>query len=128
MKQFREILVLNSNENELYTYKRTLDMFGLADHIQTETNGTSALHFLRNTKQLPEVILASLEVGEQSVVDFVSEYEKLHWTKRQKMNLVLLYKELNEEFEGLKKYRQMRKPLNVYELSDDRPPEERFLN
>jgi hypothetical protein len=129
MKPYKEILLLNSCENELYSYKRMLDMFGLAEHVQVETNGKSALYYLGSNVPPPELIIASLEVGEESVVDFVAEYEKLHWTRRKKMKLVLLYKELSLEFERLKKYRQFRKPLNVFELTDDnRPHEDRLLN
>jgi hypothetical protein len=128
MKQFKEILIVNSCEHELYSYKRIVDMFGLAEHIQTETNAPSALQYLKNNQEPPRYIVASLEEGEQPMVDFVEAYEKLHWTRRRTTELVLLYRDFRNEFDSIKRYRLLKKPLNVHELTDNRPPEDRLIN
>lgn len=119
MKQYKEILLLNSSELELSKCKRQMDMFGIAEHIHTETSGTSAMYYLRNVVQLPELVIANLGKGDQKVIDFILELEK--FLKKEKKNscIVLLYDDADKEFKRLQHYRQLQNPLCIPELVDE---------
>ena len=119
MKQYKEILLLNSSETELSKCKRQMDMFGIAEHIHTESNGISAMYYLRNVVQLPGLVIANLGNGERNAINFIHELEKFLKSENKKSTIVLLYDNANKEYKQLKKYRQMKNPLCVPELVDE---------
>jgi hypothetical protein len=126
-RPYRNLLLIDRSEIELHKYKRVIDMFGAAENIQAETNGSSALYYLRNAPQLPELVVASIDKDPHFDL-FVNEYEKLPFQLKLKSPLVLLYN--TEEQEQLKwnHYPMLKKPLCVPELCDLRNWSLRMLN
>ena len=132
MKQYKEVLLLNSSELELAKCKHQMDMFGIAGHIHTETSGISAMYYLRNVVQLPELVIANLGSGEASIIDFVLELEKFLSREKKQSNIVLLYDSIEKEFKKLPMstcgYRLLKNPLCIPELVDEIDWVEELLN
>ena len=128
MKQYKEVLLLNNSEIELSNCKHQMDMFGIAGHIHTETSGISAMYYLRNVVNMPELVIANLGNGDTSVISFILELEKLLVKQNKHSTIVLLYDEIENEYSGLKHYRHLKNPLCIPELVEETDQLEEFLN
>ena len=118
MKPKKEILLVGGSEQELYSYKRIMDMFGLAGHIHLEISSVSAIYFLQHREPAPDSVIAVLSEGDNTGFSFVKSYEKLHWQKRKKSPLSLICDKHCEEYEELKCYPQFRKPFCPPEMQE----------
>ncbi|HEY6160841.1 MAG TPA: hypothetical protein VI112_06445 [Bacteroidia bacterium] len=114
----KEILLVGGSEQELYSYKRVMDMFGLAGHIHLEMSPASAIYFLQHKEPAPDSVIAVLDQEDKTGFNFVKRYEKLHWQKRKKSPLMLICDKDCGDYEDLKCYPQFRKPLSVPELQE----------
>jgi hypothetical protein len=124
----KNVLLFSNSHRELGLNKRAMDMSGFAEHIQAESNTTSALYYLVNADPVPEVVLASVGKNGKNAAGFVEEYEKLPGHVKAKSALILLYENENEGNELFRNYRQLKKPLCVPELCDLLKVERSTLN
>ena|ERR1041385_5363749 len=127
MKRYKQVLLLDSSEIELSRYKRQMDMFGLAGHIQTETCGVSAMYYLRNTIQLPDLVIANIEKG-TSTIQFISELEQYLRTENKRTSILLIYEKEEKALKKLYRFKQMKKPMCLMELMDEQYWDETYLN
>jgi hypothetical protein len=122
---YHRLLLIDSSEIELNKCRRVIDMFGIAKRIQTETNGMSALYYLKHANPLPELVVAAID---KDVELFVLEYEKLPLPLKMKSPLVLLYSSESTEDDRWRNYPQLKKPLCVPELCELKDWSQRTLN
>ena len=94
-------------------------MFGIAEHIHTETSGISAMYYLRNVARLPDLVIANLDKGGKNISAFILEFERFLKRKNKNSTIVLLYNKEKKEFNNLKQYRHLKKPLCIPELCDE---------
>ena len=119
MDRYQNILIINPDEKELINTMHTVNMFGLGEHVQTETNGISAWYYMQYAHCRPDLILVTLEKGEKTVVDFVEAFESLDFGKRMQSVIKIYYREDCIEFEKLSSFRFAKKlPARGPELSD----------
>jgi hypothetical protein len=128
LQHYKNVLLLNSSEPELFRQKRAMEMFGVADNIQAETNGISAMYYLNSDAPMPDLLIARFKKGEEGIVQFVKEYEQMPSQRKAKSRMVIVYDNECDEFEQLKHYRFLKEPLCVPELCDLKDQEEQLLN
>ena len=121
--KLRSVLIIDNEEIDLFISKRVLVMDDFADNVYTETSVRSALHFLKTTKDIPELILVDLKMDDMDGLDFLNEFQKLPKNINEKCKVVLLSAYINYydyEVMQIKQHKYssgvLEKPLNVVEL------------
>ena len=88
--KFNSILIIDDDEFDLFIARNILIRNNSADIIFTETSGRAALHFLLNTKEVPDLILLDYLMFEMNGLEFIEEFKRLPTHITEKCKIVLL--------------------------------------
>ena len=112
---YNSALIIDDEELELFLGKKTLMENNVTERVYTETSVRSALHFLRNTSELPELIFI-----DEKMREFVNNlaHFPFHTTRKCKV-FVLSYNNVSiskivKETEAQHLYlKYIPKPINI---------------
>ena len=117
------VLIISNEEIDIYISKSVLSIYNFADNFYIETSARSALHFLKRTTEIPELILLDLHMKDMNGIDFLNEFQKLPEEIIEKCKVVLLSNDANPYENKMKEINLhkhssglLEKPLNIKEL------------
>ena len=123
--KLKSVLIIDDEEIDLFISKRVLSMNDFAENVYTETSVRSALHFLKNTAHIPELILVDFKMDDMNGEDFLNEFQKFPKQITEKCKVVLLTAYLSKYEDKVKQIKLhkhssglLEKPLNIGELVD----------
>jgi CheY-like chemotaxis protein len=103
--RYQRVMLIDDNEMDNFINQKILESIYFAKNIYTNTNGLSALEFLKNINItqdsicdiIPEVIFIDINMPLMDGFQFLDEFMKLTKSMKDKPKLVILTTSINKE-------------------------------
>lgn len=103
--RYRTVMLIDDNELDNFINQKVIEGNFFAETIYVNTNGSSALEFLKNLALnknvnedlLPDVIFVDINMPLMDGFQFVEEFLKLSYAKQNQTKLVILTSSTNEK-------------------------------
>jgi len=97
MKKINCVLLIDDNPAENNFNKIIIEETNITDTIRIAENGLSALSFLKETIDFPELIILDLYIPKMNGWEFIEEYRKLPDAKKANTVLMILSNSSNPD-------------------------------
>ena len=89
------VLLIDDNDDDNFYHRIILHESAVTDHVQVAENGFEALHFLENSKTLPQLIFLDINMPRMTGWEFLERYRKLSIEDKDKVVIIMLTTSLN---------------------------------
>jgi CheY-like chemotaxis protein len=116
------VLLIDDDEDDNFFHHRVIKEAGITDHIKIVENGFDALEFLKQQKQIPELIFLDINMPKMNGWEFLEKLNSLHHLDRTG-TIVMLTTSLNpadrEKSESIPRISDFKsKPLTAKMLTE----------
>lgn len=123
ISQYKRVLIIDDNAYDILINKRIIQKSSFALEVDAKSSALEGLHFLKTTKELPDIIFLDLMMPEMDGFGFLTELEKLDEKLKSKCRIIIVSSSVDpgdiaraQNFKNVLKF--ISKPLTKAQLDD----------